>query len=80
MKYYKYYNHNEILINVALEYTPQHDAAFIRIMDSKGTQRSLLRSQREILCEPDTKPFECIIPDVEEAYLTLDIYSLCVLQ
>ena len=33
----------------------------------------MLRLQLEILCEPDTNPFECTSSDVEEAYLTLDL-------
>ena len=44
-----------MLINAALKYTPHHGAAFIRIIDSKSTQRSLLRSQLEILTETDTQ-------------------------
>ena len=35
----------------------RQDAAFIRIIDSKGTPQSLLPSQLAILSEPDIKPF-----------------------
>lgn len=35
-----------------------------RIINSKSTQRSLLRSLLEILSETDTDPFECTSPDV----------------
>ena len=57
-----------------------HHAAFIRMIDSKSTQRSLLRSQLEIFSGPDTDPFECTSSDVQKAYPPQDLYSLYVLQ
>ena len=35
--------------------------------------RSMLRSQLEILSEPDINPFQCTSSDVEEAYPTLQL-------
>ena len=52
---------------------PHPDEAFILVIDSKSTQRSMLQLQLEILSEPDTNPFECTSSDVEKAYLTLDL-------
>ena len=43
---------------------------FDKLIDSKYTQRSLLRSQLEILSEPDTNPLKCTSSDVEKAYPT----------
>ena len=52
---------------------PHPDEAFILVIDSKSTQRSMLQLPLEILSEPDTNPFECTSSDVEKAYLTLDL-------
>lgn len=57
-----------------------HDAAFILIKYSNITQQSMIQLQLEILSEPDTNPFECTSSDVEKAYPTLNLHSLCVLQ
>ena len=69
-------------IDAALEWTPQHDAVFNRIIDSETSQWSMLRSQMEIWTTKwtDTNIFECTSSDVEKAYPTIDILLLRVLQ